>query len=122
MERGRCAPSYLGRLRGTPRSVFIDWCIEREGAQLCGITVGADEATCLELVFVESKGWRFENYAMGEVDPVYSQMMARGLYRLGFEDQSVWSQLPFLCAHEKLELRLSLPREFWPKPWLDEEG
>jgi hypothetical protein len=22
-------------------------------------------------------------------------------------------------AHEKLELRLSLPREFWPKKWLD---
>jgi hypothetical protein len=26
-----------------------------------------------------------------------------------------------LTDEEKLELRLSTPREFWPKTWLDEE-
>jgi hypothetical protein len=38
---------------------------------------------------------------------------------LNFEDESVLSQLPPLTAHEKLELRLSLPREFWPQKWAD---
>ncbi|BCM88426.1 hypothetical protein IAD21_00257 [Abditibacteriota bacterium] len=28
--------------------------------------------------------------------------------------------VPVLTAHEKLELRLSLPREFWPKQWQGE--
>jgi hypothetical protein len=46
------------------------------------------------------------------------ELMARGLYRLGIEDEGVLSQLPPLSAHEKLELRLSLPREFWPEQWL----
>lgn len=27
-----------------------------------------------------------------------------------------------LSAHEKMEMHLSMPREFWPKTWLDEEG
>ncbi len=48
--------------------------------------------------------------------------LARGLYCLGFEDESILSQLPKLTAHEKLGLRLSMPREFWPKKWSDEEG
>ena len=47
--------------------------------------------------------------------------MARGLYRFGFKDESVLSQLPELTDHEKLELRRSMPREFWPQKWLDEE-
>ena len=53
--------------------------------------------------------------------PSYNELMARGLYCLGFEDEGVLSQLPQLSAHEKIELRLSFPREFWPKRWLDEE-
>jgi hypothetical protein len=53
-------------------------------------------------------------------NPTGAELMARGLYRLGFEDESVWSQLPQLSAHEKIELRLSLPREFWPKKWVEE--
>lgn len=51
----------------------------------------------------------------------YNELMARGLYRLGFEDPAILAQLPPLSAHEKLELRLSMPREFWPKTWLEEE-
>ena len=50
----------------------------------------------------------------------HDEQMAQGLYRLGFES----SELPplSLTAHEKLELRLSMPREFWPQKWLDEES
>ncbi len=47
--------------------------------------------------------------------------MARGLYCLGIKDDETRNQLPHLSAHEKMELRLSLPREFWPQRWLDEE-
>ena len=49
------------------------------------------------------------------------ELMARGLYRLGLEDESVWSKLPALSAHEKMELRLSLPHEFWPQKWRGDE-
>jgi hypothetical protein len=54
--------------------------------------------------------------------PQFHEFIARGLYRLGIEDEDILSQLnhPF-TAHEKLELRLSMPREFWPQKWLDEE-
>ncbi|BCM88420.1 hypothetical protein IAD21_00251 [Abditibacteriota bacterium] len=52
----------------------------------------------------------------------FHDLFARVLYRLGFEEESVLSQLPTLSMHEKLELRLSMPREFWPKQWLDEEA
>jgi hypothetical protein len=52
-------------------------------------------------------------------NPSYNELMARGLYRLGFDDPALSSQLPELNAHEKLELRLSMPCEFWPKTWQD---
>ena len=55
-------------------------------------------------------------------NPSYNELMVRGLYLLGFEDPALISELPELSAHEKLELRLSLPHEFWPKKWLEEEG
>lgn len=60
-----------------------------------------------------------------ESEGVNLDLMARGLYRLEFEAkekvEDVLSQLPELTAHEKLELRPSFPREFWPQKWLDEE-
>jgi hypothetical protein len=50
------------------------------------------------------------------------ESMARGLFLLGFQKEriDVANQLPPLSTHEQLELRLSLPREFWPQTWLDE--
>jgi hypothetical protein len=53
--------------------------------------------------------------------PANDEILARGLYRLGL-DEDVLSQLPPLSADEKMELRLSMPREFWPQKWLDEEA
>lgn len=50
--------------------------------------------------------------------PQFNPQMARGLYCLGFEDQSVWAELNHpLTAHEQLELRLSMPSHFWPAQW-----
>ncbi len=47
--------------------------------------------------------------------------MARGLYRLGIEEEDALMKLNSpLTAHEQLELRLSMPREFWPKKWQNE--
>jgi hypothetical protein len=56
--------------------------------------------------------WRFYP------QPEFHELMARGLYCLGFEDEGVLAKLNYpLTAHEKLELRLAMPREFWPKMW-----
>lgn len=48
-------------------------------------------------------------------------LLARGLYCLGVQAQEIPQHFPVPSAHEKLELRLAMPREFWPKEWLDEE-
>ncbi|RYZ80870.1 MAG: hypothetical protein EOP04_25050 [Proteobacteria bacterium] len=57
------------------------------------------------------------------VQPQHYEIMARALYRLGVEDEAELTKLEWpLSAHEKSELRLSLPREFWPQKWLDEEA
>lgn len=45
----------------------------------------------------------------------------KAAYRLGY-DISLFPHLGELTAHEKMEMRLSMPREFWPKNWLDEEA
>lgn len=52
----------------------------------------------------------------------HGHLMARGLYCLGFANEKVWRRMPMLSEHEKFELRLSMPREFWPKTWLHQEG
>ena len=44
-------------------------------------------------------------------------------YYLHQARRAIWNEMledeTFLSAHEKMELRLSMPREFWPKRWLD---
>lgn len=55
---------------------------------------------------------------------LFKEHVARTLYRLGIdmEDEDLLAPLNVsLSAHEKAELRLSLPREFWPQTWLQEE-
>ena len=37
-------------------------------------------------------------------------------------DEGGLAELPPLSAHEQLELRLSMPREFWPKALPDEKA
>lgn len=57
--------------------------------------------------------------AMGDT-PDFNDHMAHSLFRLGFEDEALFAQLPDLSLHDKLELRLSFAREFWPPKWLEE--
>ena len=61
------------------------------------------------------------NYTEANDCVALKEFMARGLYKLGFGDEAVLSQLPPLSAHEKLELKLSMPREFWPEKWEEKE-
>ncbi|RYF52072.1 MAG: hypothetical protein EOO38_01430 [Cytophagaceae bacterium] len=53
---------------------------------------------------------------------VLREEMAGWLYCLGFDDENVLSRLPALTMHEKMELRLSISREFWSQKWRDEEA
>ncbi len=51
-----------------------------------------------------------------------NELMAWGLFRLGLDRPTIITELNHpLSMHEKLELRLSMPCEFWPKKWLEEE-
>ncbi|BCM88449.1 hypothetical protein IAD21_00280 [Abditibacteriota bacterium] len=56
---------------------------------------------------------------------ILKEDMARTLYRLGIDIENEEWLVPLnvhLSTHEKLDLRLSMPREFWPKKWLEEEN
>jgi hypothetical protein len=77
------------------------------------------ESTVAQLSYDQSTS-KYELLSVGAIAEAQN-LMARGLYRLGFEDEAISSQLPPLTNHEKLELRVSMPREFWPRTWLDEE-
>ncbi|RYX82176.1 hypothetical protein EON83_20890 [bacterium] len=105
---------YVGNLD----TVRVGWNIDARTNTFVVIWAGnVEDGECLIHTewYPEGKEWRLSPM------PEFHSIMARGLYRLGFEDESVFSQLPALSAHEKLELRLSMPREFWPKIWLNEE-
>jgi hypothetical protein len=55
--------------------------------------------------------------------PQCNTLFICGLYRLGLDDENdPRATHCSLSAHEKLELRLSMPREFWPQKWIDEEA
>ncbi|RYX82865.1 hypothetical protein EON83_17295 [bacterium] len=100
---------------GSGARLPIDWIINfEEGVRLTVLSVGSFERCC-QLAFYWGE-WDIR------LNPKYDTAMARGLYCLGFEDEAILSQLPPLSAHEKLELRLGMPREFWPQKWLDEAG
>jgi len=60
--------------------------------------------------------WTYRVFPETEFD----EYMVRGLYRLGVQDDVLALLSYHLSAHEKLELRLSMPREFWPQKWVDE--
>ncbi len=54
-------------------------------------------------------------------------LLATTVFRLGFPLDLLELELApefdigsFFSQHEKLELRLSMPREFWPRNWLDQ--
>ena len=94
--------------------------MENNVAKVCHLVLGEyDESTRR---FEEScHVWCSE--ALPSNNSVYNEQMARGLYRLGIEDEEVLGRLNCpLTFHEQLELRHSMLREFWPAKWLDEPG
>ena len=101
---------------------LISWCFSVEPDELSWIEIGIPNALCCSV-------WRRytslpRNKCAWGFSPQlqYHDLMRRGLYRLGFEDEGVLTRLNVsLTAHEKLELRLSMSREFWPQTWLDGE-
>jgi hypothetical protein len=105
---------FEGYVRGT----LVTWDIELDTLILGGISIGRFPDDYSQVVYRIKEGdqWVCEsNSADGE-------LMARGLYCLDIQDEGVLAELDSpLTAHEKLELKLSMPREFWPKTWLDEE-
>ena len=70
------------------------------------------------LISVENAFWdeADDSAHPSESNPAYNEALARGLYRLSVSEHAL-SQLPTLSAHEQMEARLSLPREFWPPQW-----
>jgi hypothetical protein len=107
--------------RSTVAGVAFTWDLQKDNGALMGLALG-------ERYPQQCSVSNFPSPSVGDMwmvnrAPKYHEQMARGLYRLGFEVPLVLAQLNHpLTAHEKLELRLSMPREFWPKTWLDEEG
>lgn len=76
-----------------------------------------DVASAIELR-VSSEGAPFWEWMP---HPQLNEPLARGLYCLAFDAEVISANLNYsLSAHEKLELRLSMPREFWPQKWLEE--
>lgn len=105
--------------RGNLSEHTMTWYYLRETGQLIIIRIGDQAERCVVHRFsggVVLEHWRYVPH------PWFDEQMARGLYCLGFEQESVFPQLNYsLTAHEKLELRLSMPHKFWPQNWLDEE-
>ncbi|RYX83330.1 hypothetical protein EON83_15010 [bacterium] len=86
------------------------------------VTVVSVQLVCGgELLFMNRTEKGRWDKGCSRLNSIHQSRMARGFYCLGIEDEGTCEQLPPLSAHEKLELRLSLPREFWPQKWLDEE-
>lgn len=94
---------------------LLEWCLD--GLNICALAVG-DRHNLSSFDINPSSGYGPLTFESSE----YDSLLARGLYRLGFEAPSLISELPELSAHQKLELRLSMPREFWPKTWIDGEN
>lgn len=112
-------------LAPTGQVVQVEFCMESPTIRRLMIGIYTQESgdlgdTCS--VWIERKDPAQRTYPSREINVCYNEIMARGLYRLGIEDEEWIAPLNHpLTAHEKLELRKTMPREFWPQKWLDEE-
>ncbi|RYX80235.1 hypothetical protein EON83_29500 [bacterium] len=109
--------SNIFEFRGPFENDEMVWSFLKETGQLIGIRLGYKERCGVHRM----KAGRVLNQWLCVRNSMFNEQMARGLYRFGFEDETIIDQLHPLTAHEKLELRLSMPREFWPQKWLNEE-
>ena len=102
----------------TEEGAWLQIEMEDNVAKVCRLVLGEyDEDTGS---FREScQVWT--NEAFPSTNLLYNEQMVHGLYRLGIENEEVLRQLNCpLTAHEQLELRHSMPRDFWPIKWLDD--
>jgi hypothetical protein len=110
--------SYLGYTQWKGAREYVTWAIEPTTGELFWVEVGEPEGGCRvfnddEYITAEG-GIVWVLYA----NPVHHEMMAHGLYRLGFDDAGVLEELNYpLSAHEKLQLQRSMPRQYWPLAW-----
>ncbi len=103
---------------GYARETLVTWDIDLVTSSLDGLCLGRFPDNYTQVIY----RLKTDNQWFCESNSGASELMARGLYRLGIEDEDVLAELNYpLTAHEKLQLRLSLPREFWPQKWIDEE-
>ncbi len=105
--------------------VSLQFCFDKApgevGACLYQVSLCRTTLALPWVVFELSLQGQWEFTVNEEIPLSVAQLAARGFYRLGLSNGDESSQLPPLSSHEKLELRLSMPREFWPQKWIDEE-
>jgi hypothetical protein len=112
---GEFRPLHFKARTSDPR-IYIRWEMYGEPIAFESALLSFGEESCCVQYDAHYRAWTIDNEGK-----IPLELMAKSLYRLGFENENVSSQLPELSAHQKLELRLSLPREFWPPKWLEEE-
>jgi hypothetical protein len=98
--------------------VMLDAVFVIGDSTLKSVDIRNNKDSCQSKLYGSLQAWRV--YKSHYV-PAFNELMMRGLFRLGIDETLLVPLEHPLSAHEKLELRLSLPREFWPKTWLDEE-
>ncbi len=128
-------PSDESNYRGNSGDITVSWRVDKRTLALSFINLACwsgyeSEEVTLHYhpsILTIPGGWEMEweeipSTLHSHFRAMLARHLAHSLYRLGFEDQGVLRELNHpLSAHEKLELRLSMPREFWPQRWLDEE-
>lgn len=115
--------------------LYLQCTAEREGVRIrCGVATRTGKMTTLDIEESGSSQNACKIRRHKEENKVFwscsaqpkfhnGNLLACGLYRLGIEDADVCAMLNHpLSTHEKMELRLSMPREFWPQKWRDAEN
>ncbi|RYX80244.1 hypothetical protein EON83_29545 [bacterium] len=99
--------------------ILVDWDVDNTG-QIGAVGVKSKDNDWIQVINYAEYGWRFDEEWRGQANPILKNFFACGLYRLGIERENLFTFLgQSFTAHEKLELRVSMPREFWLKEWFD---
>lgn len=116
VEQWWLIPDSDTHYQGQTGAIWTTWGIDMNMFKVKYIDIwNADD--CDTLVLLKPDG----SWEIDRLESTTGSLMSRGLYRLGVSDETLYSQLPPLNTHEQLELRLSMPREFWPQMWIEEE-
>lgn len=103
----------------TWRLIPVLWTIDKGSGHWAKMSVGSgpDEAW-----FEIDQATATADFRLG--NPQCNELLMQGLYRLGVDSNDLLREFSvgLFSAHQIMELRLSLPREFWPQKWIDEEA